>query len=201
MIIGKIYLSIYKFFSTIKWRKRLKLLGKNSFIKFPLAIENGKYISIFQDVYINTGCWLATIPNPNRDPELVIHKGCVIGHYNEFAALNSIIIEEDVITADRVYISDNLHGYEDINVPIHEQPIIPNGNGVVIGAGSWIGINVSILGASIGKHSIVGANSVVTKDIPDYCIAVGVPAKIIKRYCFEKKLWLPTNSDGTFKLT
>ena len=47
-----------------------------------------------------------------------------------------------------------------------------------------------VIGAKIGKHCVIGANSVVTKDIPDYCIAVGIPAKVIKRYDFEKKQWI-----------
>ncbi|MEQ3081946.1 hypothetical protein AAAZ65_15260 [Bacteroides cellulosilyticus] len=55
------------------------------------------------------------------------------------------------MTADRVYISDNLHGYEDMSIPIKNQPIIQLGE-VVIGEGSWLGENVCVLGAKIGKH-------------------------------------------------
>ena len=60
---------------------------------------------------------------------------------------------------------------------------------VTIGEDSWIGENVCICGASIGKHCVIGANSVVTKDIPDYCVAAGIPAKVIKKYNFEKNSW------------
>ena len=56
---------------------------------------------------------------------------------------------------------------------------------VEIGDGTWIGENVCIIGASIGKQCVIGANSVVLKDIPDYCVAVGLPAKVIKKYNFE----------------
>ena len=55
-------------------------------------------------------------------------------------------------------------------------------NNVVVGESTWLGENVCVIGASVGKHSIVGANSVVTSDIPDYSIAVGAPAKVIKQY-------------------
>ena len=92
------------------------------------------------------------------------------------------------MTADKVYISDNLHGYEDIHTPIHRQPIVQNGT-VEIGEGSWLGENVCVIGANVGKHCVIGANSVVTRNIPDYSVAVGVPARVVKRYNFETKLW------------
>jgi acetyltransferase-like isoleucine patch superfamily enzyme len=69
---------------------------------------------------------------------------------------------------------------------------------VEIGEGAWIGENVCIIGASVGKGCVIGANSVVTKNIPDYCVAVGAPAKIIKRYSFELNEWLKTAPDGSF---
>lgn len=53
--------------------------------------------------------------------------------------------------------------------------------------------------ASIGKHCVIGSNAVVTKDIPDYCVAIGIPARIIKRYNPEVGKWLRTNPDGSFK--
>ena len=88
-----------------------------------------------------------------------------------------------------MYISDNLHGYKDIKTPIWKQPIVQNRD-VEIGEGSWIGENVCILGVHIGKHCVIGANSVVTHDIPDYSVAVGSPAKVIKRYDFENNQWV-----------
>ena len=61
---------------------------------------------------------------------------------------------------------------------------------VVIGNGSWIGEHVCIIGASIGRHCVIGANSVVTRDIPDYSVAVGSPAVIIKKYDFNLNKWI-----------
>ena len=61
---------------------------------------------------------------------------------------------------------------------------------VHIGEGSWLGENVCVCGASIGKHCVIGANSVVINDIPDYCVAAGSPAKIVKKYDFDKKQWV-----------
>lgn len=62
---------------------------------------------------------------------------------------------------------------------------------VFIGDGSWIGTNVVVVGnVHIGKHCVIGANSVVTKNIPDYSIAVGVPAKVVKKYDFIENKWI-----------
>ncbi len=102
-----------------------------------------------------------------------------------------------MLTADRVYISDNLHGYENPNVPILKQPIKQNGT-VRIGEGSWLGVGVAVIGANIGKHCVIGANAVVTKDIPNYSVAVGIPAKVIKRYNPETNKWERTYPDGSF---
>ncbi|WP_350669671.1 DapH/DapD/GlmU-related protein, partial [Pseudoalteromonas sp. 43-MNA-CIBAN-0464] len=68
---------------------------------------------------------------------------------------------------------------------------------VLIKSGAWIGENVCIIGASVGKNSVVAANSVVTKDVPDYCVVAGAPARIIKRYCHESQSWKKVNHEST----
>ena len=99
-----------------------------------------------------------------------------------------IIIGKKVLTADKVYISDNLHSYEDVTIPIIDQKI-KQINHVEIGDGTWIGENVCILGVKIGKNCVIGANSVVTKDIPDYSVVVGSPAVIIKKFNITANRW------------
>ncbi len=92
-----------------------------------------------------------------------------------------------------MFITNPNHGYENVNLPICQLPYknYPNGSTVKIGSGSWIGAHVCIIGnVKIGKHCVIGAGAVVNKDIPDYSVAVGVPAKIIKKYDFEKKQWV-----------
>lgn len=81
-----------------------------------------------------------------------------------------------------MYITDCDHEYRNIDVPVIDQGIVQRGQKVSIGEGSYIGINAVIVGnVKIGNHCVVGANSVVTKDVPDYCVVVGCPAKIIKK--------------------
>lgn len=173
-------------------------LGDKSYIISPLRIDGPSNIDIGKNVFIEYKTWLAALPlTAEKSCCLKIGNHCSIGHFNHIYCTKSIVIEDYVLTADKVYISDNLHGYEDISLPILKQPIIQN-NTVTIGEGSWLGEHVCVMGANIGKHCVIGANSVVTKDIPAYSIAVGSPARVIKRYDFERNAWLETDLKGNF---
>ena len=144
----------------------MESFGHNSFIYKPLYVS-GTNIHIGDNVYVQYKSWLASESlTGNGEALLKIGNGCVIGHFNEIYSTHSIVIENHVLTADRVYISDNIHGYENIEIPILHQPIVQKKE-VRIGEGSWLGVGVSVIGASIGKHCVIGSNAVVTKDIPD----------------------------------
>ena len=183
---------VLKFFY---YKSKFGFWGNHSNIDSPLRIDGGKNIFIGNGVCIKYKTWLASKPLTGENKsKLVFEDGCSIGHFNHIFATKSIILHKYVLTADKVYISDNLHGYEDVNNPVVKQAIVQNST-VEIGEGSWLGENVCVLGASIGKHCVIGANSVVTKDIPDYSIAVGSPARIIKRYDFELKQWVKINGN------
>lgn len=188
----------YYVISRIRQRKYISNIGIGSIIISPLHINGKQNIAIGNNTIIQYKTWLAALPLTGApQAELIIGNGCAIGHFNEIYATKSIIIEDNVLTADRVYISDNLHGYENPEIPIIKQPIKQIGT-VRIGAESWLGVGVCVLGANIGKHCVIGANAVVTHDIPDYCVAVGAPAKIVKRYNKESGNWEKTKPDGSF---
>jgi len=180
-------------------RKRFIEIGNNCRVYSPLKIGGSCNIKLGNNVVIEYKTWLAALPiDAKSECLLEIGDGTSIGHFNHIYATKRIIIGKKVLTADKVYISDNLHGYEDINVPIIDQPIRQIAE-VVIGDGTWIGENVCIIGAKVGKNCVIGANSVVTKDIPDYSVAVGIPARVIKKYNFSKGKWeaLTTKSQST----
>lgn len=162
-------------------------LGKKSIVYKPIEIVGHRSIYIENDVYIAQYAWL--MGSGNKERNLYIKAGTTIGHYAHIVARRSIVIEENVLIADHVFISDCTHRYEDIERPIKKQKvrIIKD---VCVGEGSWIGENVCICGASIGRHSVIGANSVVTRDIPDYCVAVGSPANVVRRYDFGNNEWV-----------
>jgi len=172
----------------ILFSKGFDKFGKNISIVNPDIIEGEKYISLEDKVSFNTGIWILALKQNSIIPKIIIKEGTTIGRFAHIVAINEIVIEQNVLIADKVYISDNLHSYDNPSIAILEQPIVFKGE-VSIGENSWIGENVSIIGVKIGKHCVIGSNSVVTKDIPDFSVAVGSPAKVIKRYNFKIKKW------------
>jgi len=180
---------IAKFKALFIYPFKFKQFGKKSRIDNPLRIEGMNFMKIGNRVWVQPYTWLACQPLTGcGEPVLEVGDGTTIGNFNHIYATQSVIIEDHVLTADKVYITDNLHSYADPDMPIIQQPI-KQIKEVRIGAGSWIGENVCIIGATIGKHCTIGANSVVTHDIPDYSVAVGAPARVIKQYNFETKQW------------
>ena len=165
-----------------------KKFGKKVSIINADIIEGEEFISLGNNVSFNTKVWLLALKQGNIEPSLVVQEGATIGRFAHIVVIKDVLIGKNVLIADKVYVSDNIHTYTDIKSSIIEQEILFKGS-VSIGDNSWIGENVSIIGAKIGKHCVIGANSLVNSDIPDYSIAVGSPAKVIKKYDFKEKKW------------
>ncbi len=155
--------------------------GQRAFIAWPFRLDGANSIKLGDFSVVQAGSWVYCISVEGVPAQLTIGSRCVLGYNNHIAAVREVVIGDDVLTANNVYISDNLHGYEDINTPVMQQPVRFK-QSVHIGQGAWIGENVCVIGASIGRNCIIGANSVVTRDIPDFSVAVGVPARVIKQY-------------------
>ena len=163
----------------------IKHMGKGSMIAYPSRLDHPEGIRILDKSSIAEYSWLHCC---EENSEIIIGSQTQIGHYFHCVSLKKVNIGSNVLIADRVFLTDCTHDYRDVT-----QPIINNGihviNKVSIGEGAWLGEGVCILGASVGKHSVVGSNSVVTHDVPDYCIAAGIPAKIIGRFSFDESKW------------
>lgn len=164
-------------------------LNFRAIVFFSVRVQGKKYISIGRNSVVQRGGWLLALKINDIVPMLEIGDNCAIGDYCHITVVRKVKLEDNVLLANNVYISDNLHGYENINIPIINQEVIFKKE-VIIGSGSWIGENVCIIGASVGRNSVIGCNSVVTKDIDDYCIAVGSPARVIKRFDFNTRQWI-----------
>lgn len=182
------------FVSIIYYKLSFGKFGSNSYILKPMSIDNPQYIYIGDNVLIQQYVWLAACSCNNESAKLIISDGVRLGHFNHIYSTKKIVIEKNVLTADKVYIGDAKHSFDDVAKPIIEQKI-NNINEVTIGEGSWIGENVCIIGASIGKNCVIGANSVVTHNIPDYSVAFGNPAKVVKKYNKVKSVWEYLNSN------
>jgi hypothetical protein len=157
--------------------------GKNSTIQFPLRLSGEQRIAIGSDVFIGSGSWLHVIDTPSASsPAIVVDDGTRITGACVLSAVSMIHIGENVLIARNVYISDHSHAFLDPNVPIRKQGLTKIAP-VEIGAGAWLGQNVVVNpGVRIGRNAVVGANSVVTRSVPDYSLVVGAPARVIRTW-------------------
>jgi acetyltransferase-like isoleucine patch superfamily enzyme len=160
--------------------------GEGSIICFPTnTIFNEHFIHIGEGTMIGPQVTLSAGMVPGQqclaDPVVRIGDRCLIGKGSGIVGHFGIEIGNDVWTGHHVYITDQNHGYEDVTRPISQQS--QPERSVSIGDGSWLGFGTVVLpGSRIGAHVTIGANSVVTGDIPDNSVAVGSPAKVIRRY-------------------
>ncbi len=165
--------------------RRFGRFGDGSVICFPPnALFNEQYISIGEATMFGPQITLSAGMVPGQqmvsDPVITVGDRCLFGKGSGIVGHLEIVIGDDVWTGHHVYITDQNHGYDDLTLPISRQ-VMPERR-VSIGSGSWLGHGTVVLpGATIGRHVVVGANSVVTGELPDNCVAAGVPARVIKR--------------------
>lgn len=158
--------------------------GDDSVICYPATtLMNVQYIQVGEGTVIGPHVALSAGMVPGQtcitDPVVSIGDRCLIGRGSGIVGHLSIDIGDDVWTGHHVYITDQNHGFEDPTRPVSEQlqPERP----VRIGRGSWIGHGAVILpGSQIGRNVVIGANSVVSGEIPDGAVAVGAPARVIR---------------------
>jgi len=169
------------------------ILGKGIVLRKPAHIELGNNVAIDDYVMLDGCC--GESPAIRIGDNTIISKGCVvqaktgpldigvncdIGAHTILSSISGITLAPSVLIAGNCYIGGARYHLEDLNTPIMNQGIYSRGP-VSIGEGSWIGASVTILdGVTIGKGCVIGAGSLVTADIPDYGVAVGVPAKVVR---------------------
>jgi len=155
--------------------------GIGSAVVRAASIEGAGNIYLGNNVFVAEGAVLAAAKLTNTgQPRLSIGDRCSLGRNNHIYATGNLTLEPDVLTASNVYIADNSHSFDAIDLAVRDQPVRQLEE-VTIGTGSWLGQNVCIIGASVGKGCVIGANSVVLSDVPDYCVAVGAPARVVRR--------------------
>ena len=181
------YLSYCKF-------RTLFIFPNARIIRFPIDIRGKKYIQVSKGFTTGVGCRIEAYPETDKKV-LFFGENFQMNDYVHITAMESVKIGNDVLLASKIYISDCSHGsysgdendtHPD-SIP-HDRPL--SSKPVVIEDNVWLGEFVSVLpGVTIGKGTIVGANSVVSKNLPPYVIAVGTPAKPIKKFNFETNKW------------
>lgn len=179
-------------------KKRLSFLrfkygkfGKKSLIFKPLIVTGKKNIFIGDNVIIAEFSRIEVISTWNEQkfqPKLEIGNNTHFEQLSHIVCTDVLKIGHDCTISSKVFITTCNHVYQNINQNILSQAL--DSKEVVIGNNCFIGMDVKIFpGVHIGDNVIVGANSLILEDIPDYSVVVGSPAKVIKKYNFNTKCW------------
>jgi acetyltransferase-like isoleucine patch superfamily enzyme len=166
--------------------------GTGSIIVPPARVNTPECIEIGEGVVLLEGAWLAVFAQSGLPtPRLRIGSRTRIGRSAHIACVGEVFIGEDVLTADQIFIADTYHGFEDGSRPIAQQPMAPS-MPVVIERGAFLGIRSVVLqGVTVGENAYVGAGAVVTEDVPPRSVAVGNPARVVRRYDDHSGRWEP----------
>ncbi len=191
-IFNKISNLYFRLVTQIAYRPFFKSMGRASVIRKPILISGAKYMSIGDAVTIRDHARLEVIKTSStRTPSLTIGQGTNIEQNVHIVCGNRIAIGANVSITANCAIVDVTHPYDDIEGGKVGSRVLDADSFVEIGDNTMLGIGVVVLpNVRIGKHCVIGANSVVSRDIPDYSIAAGSPAKVIKRYDANTKEWV-----------
>lgn len=162
------------------------------YLQMPLFAVGAQYMSFGDGFHSQPGLRIECIDEYNGihyTPQLKIGKNFSANYYCHIGCIDKITIGDNVLIGSRVLITDHSHGVlEHTDVPWEYRKLYSKGP-VVIGDNVWIGENACIMpGVTIGEGSVIGANAVVTHDVPPYSLAVGVPAKIVKTIHDNEKI-------------
>lgn len=170
----------------------LKRLGDGALIEPGVRLFHPERIQIGDGTLVRTNSRLEAVTSYGDQqftPTLRIGARCVIELGVHIAASYCVEIGDDVMIAGRVFLSDHLHQYEDVARPVSRQPLSGPAH-LSIGDGAFIGEGACILpGVAVGRHSVIGANAVVTRSVPDCCVAAGVPARVLRHYDAARGEW------------
>jgi acetyltransferase-like isoleucine patch superfamily enzyme len=169
-----------------RWRINRHMAAAGAFIRHPVegevleARDSGR-LTIGENTLLEPGCWLTLGP----EARISIGSECFLNRGTMLAASTSIEIGDNVMFANHCFVGDAAHRHDDPDIPVTRQGFEP-GRPVKIGSNVWFGVNCAVTpGVEIGDRAVIGANSVVTRDIPPGTVAAGAPAKVIKEIEFK----------------
>jgi acetyltransferase-like isoleucine patch superfamily enzyme len=186
----KLYAQKYRWYerNRFPWRRariHLHMLRAEAYIRFPIegnvleSLDDGR-LTIGRNTLLEPRCWI-TIADEGR---VSIGEGCFLNLHTMIAAQDEVTIGDHTMFANNCFVSDASHRFDDATVPVTWQGFTSKGP-TRIGSNCWFGVGcVVTTGVTIGDRCVVGANSVVTRDLPPGVIAAGAPAKIIREIDF-----------------
>jgi lipopolysaccharide O-acetyltransferase len=188
-VIGRGFVTLYRV-STRAWAKGFSLAAGGAFASFgarsviqpPVRLVGERRIAVGDDVFVGSGSWLQTLDGFGSDIAIELGDGTNLAGGCVLSAAVSVRLGRAVLLARNVYVADHGHAFEDTALPVIAQgfrDIRP----VEICDGAWLGENVVVCpGVRIGRGAVVGANAVVLEDVPDYAVAVGAPARVVRQF-------------------
>jgi acetyltransferase-like isoleucine patch superfamily enzyme len=186
-------LKLYSIWVSLTYPFASKGSGLSIHFTAILTRSAARRIKLGDSVLIKKDSWLNVPDDAQGKVNIVIEDDCVIGSRSMLSAKNLIHIERDVIFGSSVLVMDHNHAYEDVSLPIRKQGCTPGGR-VRIEQGCWIGQGAAIVCNEgelvVGRNSVIGANSVVTKTIPPYSVVAGNPGRIARRFDLARGVWV-----------
>jgi acetyltransferase-like isoleucine patch superfamily enzyme len=168
---------------------RFASCGENVVFARPRYIAHAGRVSVGDDSYLGKGSSLCVVPGKQGLGEIRVGKRVwVTGRLTIYSEC-SVTLEDNVLIAGGVFISDASRGHATAEMPYRDQPN-EDAAPIVIGEGSWLGQNCVVMpGVTIGRRCIIGSNSVVTTSLAPGSVAVGAPARVVKQWDWEAKVW------------
>lgn len=184
------YKTFFYFLNKYKAKLAPKNIGRKTYIDKTVNVIGWRNVQVGYNTIISEGTWLNVNDRDHNKLSIQIGNNCYIGKRNFFLSGNKIVISDFFMSGINCSFLGSNHEITN--------PLIPyvlakstNNNTIKIGVNCWLASNVTLLGdITIGHGCVIGANSLVLTDIPPFSMAVGSPAKIIKRFCFEQQAWI-----------
>jgi acetyltransferase-like isoleucine patch superfamily enzyme len=185
----------------VTWTYPFASLGSNLSVHHACELQRSvaDLIRIGNSVVIEREAWINIPVRPSvNGPAIILEDGCRIGRRCSISAIKRIHIEKYVLFAPSVLVMDHNHAYGDVTSPVVNQGSSEGGT-IRIEEGCWIGFGAAIVCGhgelTIGRNSVIGANSVVTRSIPPYSVVVGNPAKVVKQFDPVTRQWVKVSRD------
>ncbi|HVA38735.1 MAG TPA: acyltransferase [Candidatus Dormibacteraeota bacterium] len=171
--------------------------GANVRLSPGVEITGSHRIALEDDVFIGRDAQVMIARDrPEPGAMIVFGRGTSINRRALIAAVNEIVFGQYVLTAPGIYVADASHEYREVGIPVTMQGLQESTGRLEVGSHSWIGMNAALIGnIRIGIGSVIGSNAVVNRSIPDYCVAVGQPARVIRAYDSRTRDWVRVESE------
>jgi len=191
--VNTLELAFYRLKGVVYYRHIFGSFGSGSILYKPMMLSNPRFMHIGKNVVIRKGARLeAIVSSPENTPVLFIGNNVNIEQSVHIVCHSRVVIGDEVSITGQCAIVDVTHPYQDVHNPLKiGDRILAERSFVEIGARSFIGFGSAILpNVRVGNYCVIGAHSLVTRDVPDCSVASGNPAKVKRRFNASTEEWI-----------